>query len=66
MSTYSEWAEAFTIFAKYGDENRAVVAEHDEIWAGHDIENMSPSDAKRLKALRWEYDDDIPGWRHYT
>jgi len=66
MSTYSEWAEAFTIFAKYSDENHPLVAEHDEIYAGHNIKQMSPQDAVLLVALGWIYDEDLPGWLHYA
>lgn len=49
-------AEAFQIMAKYGKSGGNICAEHDEIWAGHDIEidEVSSDDLKRLKELGWK------------
>ena len=58
MRTFAEYAEAFTIFAKYSDEKFAVCAEHDEIFAHVDPEMVSDEDKKRLKELGWNPNDD--------
>ena len=52
---WSEWAESFTIFAKYGDEDYMVCAEHDIVYAGpHDFgDKITPEDIKRLDELGW-------------
>lgn len=51
MKTWAEFAEAFTIFAKY--EGNGVQAEHDEIFAGPNPELVTAEDMKRLEKLGW-------------
>jgi hypothetical protein len=48
-----EFAEAFMIFAKYGDESHSVQTAHDEIFAGPDPSVVSDEDRARLKELGW-------------
>jgi len=57
MATYSQFAEAFAIFAKYGDDDFAVCAEHDEIFAGPDPKIVSKEDNNKLKELGWHLND---------
>jgi hypothetical protein len=51
-NTYREFAEAFTIFARYAGYD-GVCAEHDEIWAGPDVSVVSAEDKARLAELGW-------------
>jgi hypothetical protein len=46
--------EAFTIFAKYGDEKYILGAEHDVIFVYLDPKLVSKDDKKRLKELGFE------------
>jgi hypothetical protein len=58
--TYKEWAESFTIFDKYTDPDKPfgdVSAEHDEIYAGPDPEDVSIEDKERLDTLGWQEED---------
>jgi hypothetical protein len=65
--TYAAWVEAFQIFAKYNpDTFGTVVAEHDHLWAGHDLHNVSAEDTARLEELGWEWIDDIPAFQRYV
>lgn len=59
MSTWAEFAEAFTIFAKYDMTYQGVSAEHDEIYAGPPPYDVSDYDLVKLDKLGWrpsEYD----------
>jgi len=59
MSTWAEWSEAFSIFARYsnGGDYDEVCAEHDEIFAGPEVKKVSPADLQRLQELGWKPDD---------
>lgn len=63
--TWKDYAEAFTIFAKYGEGNYQTRAEHDEIWSGPDPEDVSPEDIARLEELGWTPADE-GGFRIFT
>ena len=68
MPKWEEMAEAFTIFAKYGDKikNQSVCAEHDEIYAGHGVDEVvSAEDLARLKVLGWRI-SDVGGFCKYV
>jgi hypothetical protein len=54
---YSEWAESFQIFAKYGD-GAEVTAGHDEMWAGPSAEIVAEADRTRLSDLGWRADTE--------
>lgn len=59
-ATYTGWAEAFTIFAKYEpDAKYEVAAEHDIVYAGRAPEAYSDADKARLEALGWDYDESL-------
>ncbi len=64
MSKLSEWAEAFAIFAKYGDDDHAVEGHHDVVMVM--CPGVSAEDTERLKLLGWAPDDEPGGWRHHT
>lgn len=51
--TWAEFAEAFTIFAKYGDEEYSTQADHEEIFAGPNPTIVSAEDRARLEELGW-------------
>jgi hypothetical protein len=57
-NTFEGYAEAFTIFAKYSKKKFSICAEHDEIFAAHDIVGkVSKKDLKRLAQLGWTAED---------
>ncbi len=62
--SFEGYAEAFLIFAKYAPKkNFSVVAEHDEIFAAHDIVGkVSKEDLKRLEELGWTVEDKDCGF----
>ncbi|GAB6901946.1 hypothetical protein [Kineosporia succinea] len=69
MTTFTEYAEAFAIFAKYQPQGSNVSAEHDEIWAGpaEGYGPISNEDQGRLRELGWTHDgDDSYGWHLYV
>lgn len=47
-----EWIESYQIFDKY-EGYQYTAAEHDEMWAGPQVDVVSEEDKKRLKALGW-------------
>ena len=56
--TYDAWIEAFGIFKKYGRSALCdLCAEHDEVYAGPDFEDISIEDAIRLLQLGWTNSD---------
>ena len=64
---YKSWAEAFTIFAKYDDKPYGeVAAEHDEIYAGPDPQDVSDEDLARLEVLGWHADEETQSFYHFT
>jgi hypothetical protein len=62
--TWSAWIEAFTIFQKYEpDKWASVVAEHDQLYVGHELrEKMTPAEKRRLTQLGFYWDKDIPSF----
>lgn len=67
LPTYADYAEAFTIMAKYGkDDHASIAVEHDIIYVGHDLENMSNEDIDRLEELGWEMDNDLECYYHFV
>lgn len=66
--SYKAWAEAFSIFAKYEREGRGydISAEHDVIYAGPHIKEVSPEDKQRLEQLRWFIDEETDCFYRYT
>jgi len=70
MATFANWAEAFTIFAKYKPTGYAsVVAEHDDIWAGPDLSDppVSEVDKARLVELGWSEPEEVGyGWHIFV
>jgi hypothetical protein len=56
--SWADYAEAFTIFAKYGDGEWATNPGHDEIWSGPNPEIVSDEDKKRLEELGWMVEDE--------
>jgi hypothetical protein len=63
--SFAAWAEAFNIFAKYApDQLHAVVAEHDQIWAGPDPRDVSAEDHLRLGDLGWFISSE--GFSHFV
>ena len=62
-NSWAGFAEAFAIFAKYGEGELMTRAEHDEIYAGPDQDTvMDDADLVRLKQLGW-YGCDEGGFR---
>lgn len=66
--TYADWAEAFSIFAKYAtDKNHnEIAAEHDVIYAGENTTLFSMKDFIRLQELGWNYNAGLESWSHYV
>lgn len=63
---WCDWAEAFTIFAKYSDGADHVAAEHDEVFAGPDPDVVSSEDVARLEALGWRADAKLGCFGKFT
>ncbi len=66
--TWAEWAEAFAIFAKYApacSKYNDVSAEHDEIWAGPDADEVSAEDVERLNELGW-YEHEFGSFHRFV
>lgn len=66
--TYEEWAESFTIFAKYVDPEKPfgdVSFEHEEMYAGPDPEDVSAQDKERLAVLGWIEKDKYGCFMHF-
>lgn len=63
--TPAELAESFTIFAKYQTAGEAIVAEHDEIWAGPDPAVMSAEDRATIERLGWDI-SDFDSWHMFV
>ena len=62
----SEFAEAFTILAKY-DPKAEVCLERDQVWTGGALpEEMSPEDRDRLYVLGLWWDKETDSWSTYT
>jgi hypothetical protein len=59
--TWAGLAEAFNIFAKYGEGKWMTQAEHDVIYAGPDHHDVSQEDKDRLEALGWHFNKDGEG-----
>ena len=51
--SWADYAEAFTIFAKYGPGEFMTCAEHDVLYAGPVASTVSESDRIRLAELGW-------------
>lgn len=66
MSKYSDWAEAFTIFAKYDDKQYGVSAEHDEVYAGPSPSSVSEDDIEKLDSLGWTASEDYDCFHKFT
>lgn len=62
MKNIEKIYKGLQIIAKYDSDS--FVAEHDEIWSGHELERkkMSTEDKKQLKKLQWDWDADIEAW----
>jgi hypothetical protein len=59
--TYAEYAEAFTIFAKYEEGSFGTDAEHDVIFSGPHYSHVSADDLRRLDELGWRPGDGLDG-----
>ncbi len=68
MTTAKEWAEAFTIFAKYDEKDFYVSAEHEIIYAGWNgkPEELTETDIKELETLGWYWDESLETFYTYT
>lgn len=65
--SYQNWIDAFAIFLKYdSSESAQVAAQHEVIYAGPDIDNMSQKDIDRLEELGWDYDEQYGCFYRYT
>ena len=66
--TLAGWSEAFAIMGKYSDATFQVCAEHDEIFAGNeiDMESISPEDMKRMEELGWMVNESDGGFHRFT
>lgn len=53
---YRRFIRAFAIFATY-EHTADVAAEHDEMWAGPDPDDVSPEHLAELEELGWHPDD---------
>ena len=62
MSRAQQLIEGLQILLKY-DPELEVVAEHDEIFAGHEIETVHDEDEQRLEELGWTWDHEVPAWK---
>ncbi len=61
-----DFAEAFTIFAKYEEDGYIeTAAEHDIIYSGPTVVNTTPEDAARLRDLGW-FEDEYDGWAKFV
>ena len=64
--SWAEFAEAFTIFAKYGTGEWGTQPGHDEIHSGPNPSIVSDEDKKRLKELGWMIAEDEDCFHIFT
>jgi len=60
--------EGLKILDKYTPEGRGdFAAEHDQIWAGIDADDMdiSEEDLEKLDDLGWFLDEEFDSWSHF-
>ncbi len=59
--------EGLIILRGYDSKAGDFCAEHDQIWAGPelDFEDFNKEDVLKLEALGWFYDDDVESWSHF-
>ena len=62
----AEFAEAFTIFARYDDKAYSVQPAHDEIFAGPNPDVVSAEDRARLEELGWMVDEESECFHIFT
>ena len=67
-NNWANYAEAFSIFAKYGAEDSYcnVSAEHDELYAGPEPDIVTATDTQRLNELGWSPDKRTNCFRKFT
>ncbi len=67
MATTRQVIEGLEILERYKDPASAgeVCAEHDVIYAGHDV-SVSEEDRARLDALGWHWDSGVDSWARFT
>lgn len=64
---FKELAEAFTIFAKYSDEDYQIGGEHDVLYVYVNPNEVSKEDLERLEALGFEADfEDLENFHYFT
>jgi uncharacterized protein YfaT (DUF1175 family) len=65
--TLAGLSEAFAIMSKYSSDTYNFCADHDEFFAGIDIdmEKVSAQDMERFKDLGWEPDEDNGGFYRF-
>lgn len=66
MATCAEWAEAFTIFAKYTDDTYPTHAEHDVLYVHVDGEKVSEEDKEKLAQLGFNYYESDESFSIFT
>lgn len=65
--TWAGYAEAFLIFARYGQGDFQTCAEHDVIYSGPQTpDGMSKTDLDRLDALGWTHNEREGGFSKFT
>ena len=71
MASIKQIVGGLTILSKYysdPDDLCGICAEHDIIYAGHDVResDVSEEDHAKLEELGWSFDDSLPSWYRYT
>lgn len=64
MGKASQIIAGLQILLKYGDES--VCAEHDEIFAGVDTNEMSLDDVDAMEKAGWHWDSNSDSWVIFT
>lgn len=64
MNSLQQIIAGLTLIAEV-EPKTSVRAEHDEIWAGEDIEKYSPEQTQKLEDLGFTPDDGC-GWHRYV
>lgn len=62
MARAKDVIEGLQVLLQY-DSELEVVAEHDEIYAGHGIETVREEHDYYLHELGWRWDPNVPAWR---
>jgi hypothetical protein len=63
---YDKIMAGLLILSRYQSRARqTVTAEHDTLWAGHNLEpdRIPEEDQRALKRAGWAWDEDVGAWR---